>query len=150
MIVTSKADAAKSALHLYLKAHGVEIPRSEDFQAIGRLNSGLQLMGVVGYNGFCGQVCTMHVAGEGNWLSRDLLRMAFDYPFNQVGVKHVFATVAANNLRALNFDRHLGFEVLHRLRDGWADGVDMIVLRMTRSQCRWLQSLEKKHELQAA
>lgn len=92
----------------------------------------------------------MHVAGIGNWITRELLFAAFDYPFTQCDIEHIIGPVAANNHRALRFNKHLGFEVLHRLRDGFEHGVDLVVMRMARHQCRWLVKLERKHELQAA
>lgn len=133
----------------YLKTKGIELPYADDFNGMGRLSAhtGL-LIGVVGYNGFNGNVCMMHCAGDGNWISRDFLRQAFAYPFVQLKLSYLFATVAATNHRAMKLNRHLGFEVLHRLPDGWKDGEDMILMRMRRNQCRWIK--EREHELKVA
>jgi len=150
MLVTSRNDNAKWALFSFLKEHGVEIVRSEDFQALGRVNKELALLGVVGYNGFCGNTCMMHVAGVGNWINRELLYAAFDYPFRQLGVAQVFAPVAATNARALKLDKHLGFVEHSRFPDAWADGVDLVLLTMRKTDCKWLKPLEKQHELKAA
>jgi RimJ/RimL family protein N-acetyltransferase len=151
MLVTSKTNAERWALFNFLKKHGVELPRSEDFQAIGQLSLNTKdLIGVVGYSGFCGKTCVMNVAGEGNWLSRKLLWAAFDYPFNQQGVIQVFACVSETNARSLKLCHHLGFSQLAHIRDGWAEGIGMKILTMHKKECRWLAKLEWKHELQAA
>lgn len=148
MIVSSSTDLYKWALYGFLKKRGVEIPRSEDFQAIGRLSPLTKdLIGVVGYNGFCGQVCSMHMAGDGNWINRQLLWAAFDYPFNQAKCVQVFATVAETNYKALKLNLHLGFKTIGLVPNGWAEGVNLILLTMNKRDCRWL---EKKHELKVA
>lgn len=148
MIVSTKTVDEKLLALEFLRKHGVDVSLSEDFNAQARLSSQGVIMGVVGYNGFCGKVCAMHVAGVGNWISRDFLWKAFDYPFKQVGIVQIISPVAASNHRALKLNKHLGFEVLQRIRDGWADNEDLIFMSMRYNQCRWLR--EPKHELQAA
>jgi len=133
----------------FLGAHGVILLETSDFNALGRFNPERKLIGVVGYNGFNGKVCCMHSAGDGNWVSREFLRDAFHYPFVTCDVNHLIGTVAGDNARALKFNKHLGFEVLFRLRNGWSDGVDTIIMGMTKQSCRWLAQ-EKQNELQAA
>lgn len=143
MIVVANTDAEKWAMFLFLQEHGVKLHRSEDFQAIGRLSRASgepKLIGVVAYNGFCGNVCSMHIAGDGNWVSREFIKLAFDYPFNQAKVEAVIAPVAADNAKALRFDKHFGFKEIHRVKDGWDSGVDLVYLQLLRSECRWLQA----------
>lgn len=133
----------------FLGAHGVILLETSDFNALGRFNAERKLIGVVGYNGFNAKVCSMHSAGDGNWVSREFLRDAFHYPFVTCDVNVIVGTVAGNNARALKFNKHLGFEVLFRLKDGWESGIDMVVMGMSKQSCRWLTQ-EQKHELQAA
>lgn len=141
MIVASDTDVKKWAMFLFLEKHGVGLKRSEDFQAIGRLSPHKKdLIGVVGYNGFCGKICAMHIAGEGNWISREFIKAAFDYPFNQLGMKAIIAPVAADNAKALRLDQHFGFKEIHRVPDAWADGVDLVFLQLNREDCRYLQA----------
>ena len=123
----------------FLRAHGVNLHRSEDFQALGRLERG-RLLGVVGYNGFCGLTCQIHTAGDGHWVSREFIHKTFDYPFRQLGMEHLFAPVAASNARALRFDRHMGFTEFARIKDGYERGTDMIVLTMSKKDCKWISA----------
>lgn len=83
----------------------------------------------------------MHVAGTGNWVSRELLWMAFHYPFEQLKMNYIFGPVAADNDRAIRFNTHLGFEELRRFPSGWAEGIDLVVFGMARKDCRWLKRL---------
>ena len=138
MIVTSKDEAMRWAMFEYLRERNVLKSRSEDFQALGRIGVEGKLIGVVGYFGFAGLTCQICDAGEGNWLSRELIRATFDYPFRQLNMEYLFAKIRATNARALRLDRRVGFKDFARLHDGWTLGEDMIVLTMSRADCRWI------------
>ena len=80
----------------------------------------------------------MHVAAiRSNWISKDLLWAAFDYPFNKLGVKVILAAVSSNNDEALKLDRHLGFVDKAYIEDAHIDG-DLVILAMRRENCRWI------------
>lgn len=143
MIVTSQTDTEKAALFDFLKSRKVLTTPTTDFQAIGRVNKELALQGVVGYNGFCGLTCAIHVAGDGNWISRDLLWAAFDYPFQQLKMEYLFGPVAADNLRAIKLNTHLGFEIIQSIPNGWQIGTDLLIFGMARKDCRYLTRLRK-------
>jgi RimJ/RimL family protein N-acetyltransferase len=144
VIVASDTPEHKKALWQFLVAHGVTIPISSDFEAIGRLNSGGHLIAVVGYNGFNGRMCNIHVAGIGNWMSRNLIKNAFHFPFVQRGVRHIFATIAVNNPRSLRLNRRLGFRDILRIPDGYDIGIDTIVLKLSSEECKWTTEFERK------
>ena len=139
MIVTSKLEHMRWTMFDFLRAHGVNLHRSEDFQALGRME-GERLIGVVGYNGFCGLTCQIHTAGDGHWVSREFIAKTFDYPFVQLGMEHLFAPVAQTNAKALRFDRHMGFTEFGRIKDGYERGIDMIVLTMSKKDCKWISA----------
>lgn len=145
MIVSSNTDANKSALFSFLREQEVEIQATPDFQSIGRVNAAGELIAAVGYNGFCGRVCSMHIAGVGNWLSRDLLRAAFNYAFVTCDLVAVLSPIASDNARALKFDKHIGFKEVHRVPGGWSHAVDLVILQLNRQDCRWLKK-ETEHE----
>jgi RimJ/RimL family protein N-acetyltransferase len=128
----------------FLRNRGVNIHRSDDFQALGRVGVDGQLIGVVGYSGFCGLTCYLSAAGTGNWVSRELIRIVFDYPFRQLGMEHLFASVAESNKRALRFDQRMGFRQFGRIKNGWDIGEDLIVLTMAKQDCRWLEKLPER------
>lgn len=140
MIVSSNTDQNRAALWGFLQMMGVHLPKSDDFQALGRVGVEGKLIGVVGFNGFVGTTACMHTAGFGNWVSRALISQSFHYPFVQVGIRHLFATVAADNKKALRFDRKMGFKDWNVIPQGWKDGVDLIILKMSREECRWISA----------
>ena len=125
----------------------VGVPWSEDFRAIGVEVGGL-LRAVVAYNGFTGRTCFMHSAiDDPSVISRTFVRAIFEYPFNQCGVSHILAMVDSCNTQALEIDRRCGFKEIHR-QDGAGLEGDMVILQLTRDECRWLK--EKDHRKEVA
>ncbi len=108
---------------------------------IGMERDGELIAGIV-YNEFNHCNINMHVAAiGGNWMTREFLRIAFDYPFNQCEVRRITGFVEDDNEAALRFDKHLGFKYETRLEGAYEhDGKvgDIIVLKMLREDCRWL------------
>lgn len=111
--------------------------------AIGLERDGKLIAGVV-YQDYNGVNIAMHVAAEGkNWLCREYLWFCFYYPFVQLGVKRVTGMTAGNNEIALRFQLNLGFEREFTMKDAHPDG-DLVILKMTRDKCKWL-NLRKHH-----
>lgn len=107
-------------------------------QVIARVENG-QLLGGVTYQGYTGASIQMHMAGfDDNWANRDMLWVAFDYPFNQLGCKKVFGQVPESNTRALEIDLKLGFKIVAKVEDVFPDGA-CYVLALAREDCRWLK-----------
>lgn len=113
-------------------------PLPIDTVSIGQEIDG-NLVAVVGFNGFMPKACQMHIAAvdEVNWMSRDLLWAAFDYPFNKLGVNVILGQVCADNDSALKLNRHLGFKVIAKIPDAHMDG-DLVIMAMRREDCRFL------------
>jgi len=105
---------------------------------------GDRLVGVVGYDGYNGASIQMHVAGEGNWFTKESLRTAFDYPFNVLNVNMVIGLVPSGNTDAIKFNTHLGFQTDAVLKGAHPDGA-LLVMSMTREQCRYLNRKRKCH-----
>jgi hypothetical protein len=98
-----------------------------------------KMRGGVVFTGYLGSAIMLHMAGdETNWAGRDFLWMVFDYAFNQLGVRKLIGLVATNNLRALSIDLRLGFLLEGRIERVFPDGSDLLLLTMTRPQCKWL------------
>lgn len=71
-------------------------------------------------------------------INRDLLWVAFDYPFNQLMVKRIFGFTPESNFRALEMNTKMGFRQVARIEGMFANDVAAIVLRMDRADCRFL------------
>lgn len=107
-----------------------------------------KLLGGVIYDGHTGPLIFMHQAGfTKRWISRELLWVCFDYPFNQLGCTKVAGTIPSTDQALLDINLKMGFVVETSLEGGYPGG-DMLVMTMTRDQCRWLKL--KPRELAAA
>lgn len=104
--------------------------------AVAMEEDGVITAGVL-YDMFNGSSICMHVAIE-KPVTRGFTRIAFDYPFNQLKVRKVMGLVDSTNSKALRFDRHLGFVEEARIEGAGKTG-DLVILTMTRPQCRWIK-----------
>lgn len=123
-------------LHKWLDDR-IKLHWSTDFRALARVVNG-EIVGCVGYEGFTGTACMMHMAGtKPGWFNREFIRLAFRYPFDILGLKMVFGRVPSGNTRALDIDLRLGFKELIYLEGAHPDG-GIHLLRMTRDE--WKES----------
>lgn len=107
-------------------------------RSIVRTENG-ELLGGVIYQGYTGASIRMHVAGfNPRWIDRDMLWMAFYYPFEQLGVSKVLGFVHSTNLKALDFNRKLGFKEEARVTGVFRDA-DLVIVSMRREDCPWLK-----------
>ena len=105
---------------------------------IVRTRDGEVLAGAI-YTQFTGPSVIMHQAVfEEHGLNRDLLFVAFDYPFNQLAVKRIFGFVKETDEKVLAFNRHLGFREVARIEGMYEHDITCIVMRMDREECRFL------------
>lgn len=121
------------------------ISYSADFRGIGVSRDGLSLAAVVAYNGFTGRSCFMHSAiDDPSAVSRTFVRAIFEYPFVQCKLVEVLALVDSANTRALDIDKRCGFKEVYRVEDSGLEGKDLILLRLRKSECRWLRNTHGK------
>jgi hypothetical protein len=134
-------------------AHGLAIasaiPRNYNPDVdpvISHTNKDGALLGGVMYDGFTGSCIFMHQAGfSKSWLSRDMLWMVFDYPFNQLKCSKVCGTIPSSNPELLDFNKRIGFILEASIKGGYPTG-DLLVLSMERDQCRWLDVKPRTYE----
>lgn len=71
-------------------------------------------------------------------LRHGFLEECFDFMFNEKGLKYIYGMVPANNAKALKLNKHMGFTERLRLPEAYADGVDYVVMELTRDNCKYL------------
>lgn len=110
-----------------------------DGSAIG-LERGGELVAGVLFDNYNGRSACMHVAAipGKRWMTREYLRICFDYPFNQLKLQKLIGLVDSTNHDALSFDKHLGFIEEAVITDAGQHG-DLHILTMTPEQCRFLK-----------
>lgn len=131
-------EAKKIAADILFAEIGVQ--PCNDFQAICWVNEQNQIEWVVGYTAFIGKTCQMHMVNlKGGYTPKQLLRAAFDYPFNQLGIEKTFGIVNSLNEKAMEYDKKLGFKEAVRFAKVHTDGGDLVVFEMDKADCRWIR-----------
>ena len=99
-----------------------------------------ELQAVAVYNFYTGTDIAMHIAAVPGrrWMTRESVRVAFRYPFVQLGCRRVTGYIASKNADSLRLAQHLGFVREGLKREAAEDGDDLVVLGMLRKECRWL------------
>jgi len=78
-------------------------------------------------------------AEEGRtWATRRTLHSIFFYPFRTLGVEKITICVPQSNDKARKMNRQLGFIEECRVSFAAHDGTDLVIMKMTRNECRWL------------
>lgn len=113
--------------------------RTERLRGITKLSDGMPVV-LLGFDDFAPNSVQMHVwIKEAQYFTRDFLRAAFSYPFEELNLGIVFTVVACNNELALNITRKAGFKRIVTVKDGYALGTDLAIQEMRRETCRWLR-----------
>lgn len=98
-----------------------------------------RILGVCVADSFGIDSCNVHIGLENPFVLRHgFLEEIARHLFCVCGRERIFGLVPSNNLRALAFDRKIGFEEVARVPDGFGTGVDYIVMRMDKKTCPWL------------
>jgi len=67
------------------------------------------------------------------------LEEAFHYAFITAGRQFMLATIQSNNKKSLKFVKHIGFNEICRIENGYEDGVDIVMLSADREHCRFIE-----------
>jgi hypothetical protein len=98
---------------------------------------GIQAVAVI--DGINSDSCNVHLAIDNPLVIRaGFIHEVCRHIFETLGKARFFGLVPANNEKALKFDKHIGLTEVSRIPDGYATGVDYIVLRMDKEDCRWI------------
>lgn len=129
------------AIRLIARAANVQyIPKLHhciaDYDTWDRLRGGTL------YADFWGGSVMTHFAGfRPGWITKPLLWLGFDYPFNQLKVKKIFGMIPEWNVPSRNLALRLGYKIEYLTDDVFnnADGVNgMYLMSMQRDECKWL------------
>lgn len=109
-------------------------------KSLGVVKNGKMVAGVV-FERFNGAHVEASIAARpsASWADRRTLFHLFAYPFWQLGVEAITVLVAQTNPVSLNLASKLGFEPIAIVPFAAQDGSALIILQMTRNQCRWLK-----------
>lgn len=106
-----------------------------------------EIIGAIGYDGWSVKMVEMHVAGEPDtyWLTKNMLKMAFHFPFNVHGREIIASRVSSSNIAAMRLNEKLGFKEQCRIEGGTQWG-DLVIFAMNKSDCKWLNMKDRLRE----
>ena len=124
-------------------SHKLKWEMPENTFCIGQERNGL-LVGVVGFNCHINKSVLIHSAGlDKTWVSRELLKAVFEYPFHHLACNILIGQVGSKNYAARRFNEHLGFKTVAVIKEAHQGG-DLIIMTMSKDKCKYL---ERKEEL---
>lgn len=113
--------------------------RCEDSQGVvGYDEKGNLQCGAV-FDSFTNDACSVHLA----ILNPMVIRHGFldelaRHLFVTCKRQRIFGLVPSNNAKALKLNKHLGWREVARIPDAIRLGVDYVVMRMDKEECKWL------------
>jgi len=108
------------------------------FRAIKAVDEKGNIHGMVGFDGWTPNSVSLHLALDNPLALRSLLKPGFGIAFDEFYRGVIVVTVLSDNARSLALIPKLGFREVHRIRDGWKPGIDMVLFEMRREDCRWV------------
>jgi len=110
-----------------------------------------EIVAGVAYANWNGVNVECHIASDGSkkWATRGFLRTVFDYPFNQLNVNRITVCVGERNTASRNFVVKLGFTLETTLQAAHPTG-NLLIFRMWKKDCRWIQTGSEKQYALAA
>ena len=98
------------------------------------------LLAVVLYSGKDEMNIMMAIASSTpKWCTRWSLKVAFGFPFIQLGLNRITTYVRAGNAPAIRLNEGLGFSRVGELENYYESGESAMIYGMTKDKCRWLK-----------
>jgi hypothetical protein len=73
----------------------------------------------------------------------------FNYVFNTCDRGIILGATPADNLKALKFNKHIGFKEVYRVKDGYKVGVDFVIFELRKEDCRYIEHGKEEHSCAA-
>lgn len=84
--------------------------------------------------------CFMHwIIEDPMAIRHGLFQKVADWIFNETGRGIIYGKITHTNSKSIRLAKHIGFEQIARLKDGFKEGVDFLVFEMKKENCRWLK-----------
>lgn len=72
------------------------------------------------------------------WCTKQVLKVVFGYPFTQLGLNRVTATIKETNLKSRSLVERLGFILEGELKHYYQTGESAMIYGLLKEDCRWL------------
>ena len=110
-------------------------------QSLGICKESEIIAGVI-YHRFLGHDIEMSIyTTSPKWCSKRILKLIFEYPFIQLGVKRITATIPVSYHKAHRLVTNLGFQKEGRMRYGF-DQEDAVIYGLLKEECHFIEERE--------
>ncbi len=114
------------------------VPISKATRGIVAMDKKGQTVGVCLADGWTHTACNVHVSVQRPMCLRRLFNEFAGYIFVTCEKQIMIGIVEATHSRALKLNKNIGFKEIYRLEDGYAAGVDQVVMRLNKADCRFI------------
>lgn len=119
-----------------------------DMCGIVARNTSGEIQAVAVFDSFTVNACNVHLAIENPMvIKHGFINEIARYAFVVRDRTRLFGLVPSNNRAAIKFDTHIGMKEITRVPNALAEGVDYIIMQMTKEDCRWLPQPEQVKEV---
>ena len=122
---------------LYARATPTWTPRSRGIVALEKDGT---IAAAAVFDSWTKTSCQAHIAIENPLaIKYGFLHECLTYVFVDSGRRIIVGLTPSTNEKSLRFNKKMGFEVVHRMKDGWDEGVDYVVQELhKRNAGRWI------------
>jgi hypothetical protein len=106
-----------------------------------------RIAGMVGFDNWMPNSVEMHFAIAKPMALRRLIKPAFRAAFEAADREYVIGLTPSSRARILSWRARFGFKELHRLKDGFAVGDDLVYSALHRDDCPFLKERELSNGL---
>ena len=118
------------------RAHAI---RCEDTCGIVAIGDDGAIQAAAVFDSFTPTTCMTHMAIDNpRVLKYGMLVEVANYLFLTRERERIFGSTPSDNAKALKFNKHIGWEELYRVENGFRVGVDSVIQVMTKDSCPWL------------
>ena len=97
------------------------------------------LLAVVIYNAVEEKNCGISIATSSpKWASKAVLKVIFGFPYIQLKLNRITATIRETNSKSISLVRRLGFVLEGELNQYYDNGESAMIYGLTKDDCRWL------------
>jgi hypothetical protein len=116
----------------------------EDSSGLVVENNGI-IQAIAVFDSFTRNACNVHFAIDNpRVIKHGFIHEICRHLFHVCSRSRIFGTVPSNNTKSLKLTKHIGMQEIARIPNALAEGVDYIIMEMTKETCRWI---EQKREV---
>lgn len=129
--------------HLEYARQALQVPLSSSTGGLVALDDEDKPQGIVLLDNWTKTAVMGHIAIQHPMAMRKLPFEAMDYVFNRCGKRMFIGVIPSDNVKSMKFHKHLGFSEIFRIPDGYAEGVDYVMVQMLREDCKYINRIKE-------